>query len=219
LPYASLDHNLRAKMDSDNAQAWLNAEMTDIASVSRMPSLKQRLDHLSVYHVSLPPPVTESAAKYFLGNSFKIIAGQLDQAWLKTHEFEWQQKFQQGLQQQQRLRALIMQTMQLTLTDDTAWELIQLSKRYLGDDGMLPMCKQILQNNLADARIYFDIGRSLLAHANVEGVSALEKAMQLDESYTIIACQLMTKYFVQIGNSKSAQNYRRRALAFQVNAA
>lgn len=219
LPYASLDHNLRAKMDSENAQAWLNAEMTGMASVSNMPSLKQRLDHLSVYYVSLPPPVTESAAKYFLGNNFKIIAGQLDQVWLKTHEFDWQQKFQQGLQQQQRLRVLIMQTMQSTLSDDAAWELIQLGKRYLGDDGMLPMCKQILQNNLADARIYFDIGRLLLTHDDVAGVAALEKSMLLDEGYTIISCQLMTKYFVHIGNSRSAQNYRRRALAFQVNAA
>lgn len=219
LPYASLDHNLRAKLDNDNAQAWLNAEMTSTSSTTDTPSLKQRLEQLAVFHVSLPPPVTESAAKYFLGDSFKVITGQLDQVWFKTHEFEWQQKYQQGLQQQQRLRILIMQTMQSTLTNDTAWELIQLAKQYLGDDGMLPMCKQVLQNNLSEARIYFDIGRTLLVHADVEGVAALERAMQLDEGYTVIACQLITKYYVNTGNSKSAQNFRRRALAYQVNAA
>jgi hypothetical protein len=84
---------------------------------------------------------------------------------------------------------------------------------------MLPLYKQILLNNITDARVFFDIGRTLLTHADVAGVAALEHAINLDAGYTVIACQLMTKYYVQTGNSKSAQDYRRRALAYQVNAA
>jgi hypothetical protein len=219
MPYTSLDHNLRVNLKEENAQGWLNAEMEKNVQPADVPTFRQRLERLSVYRVVLPPPVTESAARYFLGEHLKIIAGQLDQVWFKTHEFEWQQKFQQGLQQQQHLRTLMTQSLQNLLTDEGAWELLQLGKRYLGDDPMLPLCKQILQNSISEARIYFDIGRTLLTHADTEGVAAIEKAMLLDDSYTIIGCQLMTKYYVQIGNSKSAQNYRRRALAFQVNVA
>ena len=123
------------------------------------------------------------------------------------------------MSEQQRLRQLIMQAMQSLLADETAWELLQMSKRYLNDEQMLPMSRQILQSSLSDARIYFDIGRSLLAQGDEQGIMALEKAINTDEGYTVIACQLMTKYFVYVGNSRSAQNTRRRALAFQVNAA
>ena len=219
LPYSSLDHNLRVKLDQYNAQSWLNADLEQSTTLSFVPTLRQRLSRLGVHRVELPPPVTESAAKYFLANNLKVIASQLDRVWLKAHEFEWQQKYQQGLQQQQRLRHLIMHAMQKLLTEETAWELLQLGKRHLADEQMYPLYRQVMQNGLSDARIYFDIGRNLLGHFDGQGVVALEKAMALDESYTVIACQLMTKYFVHIGNSKSAQNYRRRALAFQVNAA
>ena len=219
LPYASLDHNLRLKLNQENAQTWLNADLEKSAQHSDLPALRQRLNRLGVHRVSLPPPVTESAAQYFLANNHKIIADQLDRVWLKTHEFEWQQKYQQGLSQQQRLRTLIIQAMQHLLSDDTSWELLQLGKRYLSEEQMLPMFKQILQNSLSDARIFFDIGRNLLIQNDAQGVMALEKAMMFNEGYTVIACQLMTKYFVRIGNSRSAQNYRRRALAFQANAA
>jgi Zn-dependent protease with chaperone function len=219
LPYTSLDHNLRAKFSQLDAQAWLNADLEKSVPLTNAPTLRQRLDRLAIHRVILPPPVTESAAKYFLANNLKVIAGQLDKVWLKTHEFEWQQKYQQGLVQQQRLRSLIMQAMQGLLTEDTSWELLQLGKRFLSEEQMLPLSRQILQSSLTDARIYFDIGRSLLVQDDEQGVMALEKAINLDESYTVIACQLITKYFVHIGNSRSAQNYRRRALAFQVSAA
>ena len=218
-PYASLDHNMRAKLDQAKAQAWLNTDLEKIAPLSVTPSLRQRLDRLGMLRVLLPAPITESAAKYFLEDNLKIFAGQLDRVWFKTHEFEWQQKYQQGLSEQQRLRQLIMQAMQSLLADETAWELLQMSKRYLNDEQMLPMSRQILQSSLSDARIYFDIGRSLLAQGDEQGIMALERTIILDEGYTVIACQLMTKYFVQIGNSRSAQSTRRRALAFQVNAA
>ncbi|MDQ1363629.1 MAG: hypothetical protein QG652_1491, partial [Pseudomonadota bacterium] len=140
-PYTSLDHNLRAKLDEDKAQAWLNAEMKQASRTSATPTLRQRLEQLGIYHADLPPTVTESAAKYFLGSHLKIIASQLDQIWLKTHEYEWQQKYQQGLQQQQQLRSLISQAMRMCLTNATAWELIQLSKRYQDQDHNLPICK------------------------------------------------------------------------------
>ena len=89
----------------------------------------------------------------------------------------------------------------------------------MDEQDAIELYKQILHIHTDDARIAFDIGRSMLALMNPDGIEALEKAIQQDGSYTVSACQLITKFYVRIGNSKLAQTYRRRALAYQVEAA
>jgi hypothetical protein len=219
LPYSSMDHDLRARLDSISAQAWLNAVLESHADQNDLPGLNQRLANLGIEQPVLPASVMLSAAKYFLGEQLTLIAQQMDKIWLMTHEKEWHKKHQQGVREQQRLRELAAQAVSAIMNNEQAWELLQLAKKYIPEEQTATLYKQILKCNVSDARIHFDIGRSLLAHADEDGVATLERAMSLDGGYTIMSCQLITNYYVRVGNSKSAQTYRRRALAYQVEAA
>jgi hypothetical protein len=58
-----------------------------------------------------------------------------------------------------------------------------------------------------------------LKNLDHEGIKALEDAISKDPGYTVMACQLIIDYHVRCGDSRSAQIYRRKALAYQVEAA
>jgi len=220
LPYASMQDHLHSKLDSQSAQALLDTAMSEKPKNNgSMPVLKQRLFRLGLHTVMLPEPEKQSATQYFSDHALVLIIGQMDHIWLKTSQFDWQQKFRTGQLEQNKLKELRVQSRQRLLTNHRTWEYIQLIKKYVDDEQALELYKQVLSIDTDDARIGFDIGQTLLAHMDRQGIEALENAIAKDPGYTVMACQLITDFFVRCGDSRSAQTYRRKALAYQVEAA
>jgi len=219
LPYTSLETNLHTKLDNEIAESWLEKALTSENNQAEFPNLKQRMANLDLKHIMMPAPVMESSAHYFLEDTLKIVTQQMDKTWLMAHQFDWQQKFKAGEQERIQLSKFQSQVESGYLSDLKTWEYILLIKKYISKNDALLLYIKILKLQPRDARINFDIGRSLLNNMDELGIKALEKSMQQDPSYTVISCQLITKFFVAIGNSKSAQMYRRKALAYQVEAA
>lgn len=219
LPYSSIERNLHTKIDNEISHSWLDQAVSSTQPISSFPSFSQRLANIELKRVMLPAPVMKSAANYYFENHLKTITSQFDKIWFMTHQFDWQQKYKQGQEEQNTLEHLKQKADSNALNDQQTWEYILLIKKYVNTQDAIPLLKQILKLETTDARIRFDIGRTLLLIQDEDGIRALESAMAQDPSYTVMSCQLITKYFVSIGNSKSAQMYRRRSLVYQVDAA
>jgi len=219
LPYASIEQNIQSRLDNEISQSWIDQAMNKKTQFTSEPDLRQRLANLELKRILLPAPVMQSAASYYLGDALNVITLQMDKVWLMTHKFDWQQKYKIGQQEQKELAEFGSQILSGSIADIHAWEYILLVKKYIEDKDQIPLLKHLLKINTQDARIRFDIGRTLINHLDPDGISTLESAMIQDSKYTVIACQLITKYCVATGDSKSAQAYRRKALAYQVEAA
>ncbi|MCW9014144.1 MAG: hypothetical protein OQL06_10200 [Gammaproteobacteria bacterium] len=218
-PYSSLERNLRINIDRESAQSWLDHELQTENHSNFMPSLRTRFENLGHTGNNLPEPVTESSAHHFLNSSLAEITKQMDKVWFITHRFDWQQKYKKGQLEQNLLKEYRIQASKGLLSDTKIWEYILLIKRYVDEPEASELYKQILKYNPRDPRISFDIGRTLIAKMDDSGIEALENTIKLDSSFTVMACQLITKYYVRAGNNKAAQSYRRQALAYQVEAA
>lgn len=219
LPYSSIEHNIQSRLDNEISQAWIDQSLTNKTNNSSEPNLQQRLANLGLQRILIPAPVMQSAASYYLNDILNIITSQMDKVWLMTHQFNWQQKYKKGQEEQKELAELGSQILSGFINDNKAWEYILLVKKYINEQDQPPLFKQLLKIDTQNARIRYNIGRTLLAHLDAEGISSLESAMEQDPKYTVEACQLITKYCVATGDSKSAQAYRRKALAYQVEAA
>ena len=219
LPYASIERNIQSRLDNEISQSWIDQAMHKKQQFTSQPDLRQRLSNLLLNRVLLPSPVMKSAASFYLGDALNVITLQMDKVWLMTHKFDWQQKYIKGLQEQKELAEFGSQILSGSIDDIHAWEYILLVKKYIDVQDQIPLLKHLLKINTQDARIKFDIGRTLITQLDADGIPALESAMIQDSKYTVVACQLITKYCVATGDSKSAQAYRRKALAYQVEAA
>jgi hypothetical protein len=219
LPYASIERDIQTRLNNEISQSWIDQAIKKKSEHSSEPSLHQRLSNIELQRVLLPSPVMQSSASHYLGETLDLITQQMDKIWLMTHKFDWQQKYKKGQEEQKELAELGAQALSGLISDTKTWEYILLVKKYIEVQSQIPLFKHLLKINTRDARIRFDIGRTLLNHLDADGIPALENAMQLDPNYTVISCQLITKYCVATGDSKSAQAYRRKALAYQVEAA
>lgn len=216
LPYASIEHNIQSRLDNELSQSWIDQSLAVKQQRTAEPSLRQRLANLHIRRITLPAPVMSSAAHILLGETLNTIYQQFDKVWLMTHQFDWSKKYQQGLNEQKELEALHQQVLDKSIADQNAWEYILLVKKYIDDQEHVKLFIELLSINTQDARIKFDIGRTLLTHLNPEGITALETAISQDPAYTVHAYQLITKYYVAIDDNKLAQQYRRKSLAYQV---
>lgn len=219
LPYTSLERNIKSKLDDYTRQSWLDAATISTDDNYHYLSLLSRLKKLQVNTPSLPPGYKISAAQYFLPDILKTLITQMDRLWFAGSKFSWQKRYLKGQSELTELRELGIQAEQGLLSNDRIWDYIQLIKRYKTELEATELYKKILQYDTDDIRISFEIGRTLLENMNNDGIAALENTIQLDEGYTLMACQIMTRYYSRTGDNRSAQSCRRRALAHQVNTA
>ena len=219
LPFASIEHNIQSRINNEISQSWIDQSLITMDKRTDQASLRQRLANLDLQRISPPAPVMSSAASFYLSDVLDTIYHQFDKVWLMTHQFDWQKKYQKGLAEQQEITSLEQQIHNGSISDIHAWEYILLVKKYISEHDQINLFKKLLTINTHDARIRFDIGRTLLNHLDPEGVQALEQSTHLDSAYTINAFQLITKFYVATGNTKLAQAYRRKSLAYQVEAA
>jgi len=219
LPYASFERNLKSKLDDNTRQSWLDAASISNDDSHHYLSLLNRLHKLDISNPSLPASYQVSAAHYFLADILKTLIAQMDRLWFAGSKFNWQKRYKKGQSELTELRELGIQAEQGLLSNERMWDYIQLIKRYKTEQEASELYKKVLQYDTNDIRISFEIGRTLLDNMNSDGILALEKAIHLDEGYTLMACQILTRYYTRIGDNRSAQSCRRRALAHQVNAA
>lgn len=218
-PYASIEQYLRNQLDQASAQQLLDTVLMENHERGDCPGLQLRLDQLGILNVEPPCCGEHSASRYLEESARALIIRQFDNLWLKASRHDWRKKYTQGQEEKARLDDYRTHTDEGLLPDKQVHDYIQLIRKYLSIEQALPLYRKVLAMDVDDPRISFDIGRSLLTYGDPQGITALQNAMTKDPSFTVMACQLIIQYYVQAGDSRNAQVYRRKALAYQVEAA
>jgi|GEM_PF-2461160 len=219
LPHASIERNIKSKLDDHSRQSWLDSALCEVSESASEPSLSNRLKKLDISNPPLPDSLHMTAAEFFLRDTLPTLIQQMDKIWSFSNQFIWQKKYIKGQEEMNELKELGIQAQQGLLTDQRIWDYIQLIKRYMDEQEAARLYKEILKLETGDARISFEIGRTLLEQMDNDGIEALEQTMRQEAGYTVMACHLLTRHYSRIGDNRSAQSCRRRALAYQVNAA
>ncbi|VAW69129.1 hypothetical protein MNBD_GAMMA09-3223 [hydrothermal vent metagenome] len=219
MPYASIERNLKSKLDDITRQSWLDSALNDMSESACRPSLLNRLKKLNINSPKLPGALQISSAEYFLDDTLYVLIHQMDKVWSMSNQFTWQKKYIKGQTERIELKELHIQAEQGLLSDSRIWDYIQLIKRYKDEQQAAELYKDILKLNIQDARISFEIGQTLLEQMDNDGIEAIEKSIQQETGYTVMACKLLTRYYSRMGDNRAAQSCRRRALEHQVNSA
>ncbi len=222
LPFAAMEEDVTEHLSKALSQRYLNLARLGLQPPhgNDMPGLQERLENIGHSQAELPPPVRGSAARAYLGEALGGIQRNMDKAWLETHLTQWQHRHKRAQGELHRLKTLLNQVPRNLLDEAGTWEAAQLIKKYIEDrEQAARLYKCLMQTQKSDARTNFFIGRVLLSLHDPVGVEALERAMRQDATQTVPACQLITRFMVSKGERKDAQAYRRRALAYQANAA
>lgn len=219
LPYSSIESLINEKLDNFTRQSWLDNTLSDKKQFAIKLSLLSRFHNLNIDHPTLPVTYKTSAAHYFLHNSLKALITQMNRVWASSSKFDWKKKFLKGQSELAELSELGAQADQGILSDDRMQDYMKLIQRYMPENESMDLLRKILEFDTQDPRISFEIGTFLLEHLESDGVDALEQTLKIDAAYTLNVCHLLTRYYTRIGDNRSAQSSRRRALAYQVDIA
>lgn len=125
-------------------------------------------------------------------------------------------RYKRGLEEKARLKILHTQAVQGLLSNDEAHEYLLLIEKHIPLEKALPYYNEILKTNSLDARVCYEAGRLQLTAGDENGIPALQRAMDLSDNLTIDSCQHIIDYLTKVGDTKKAQDYRRKIIAYQV---
>jgi len=217
LPYSAMCKVISKSIDKNSAQLLYETEIAQLPALdSAMPNLRERLLAIGYDDYVIPESKTENAANHFLGDSFSEIQKQMDNIWYLKNRTIWAMRYKRGLEEKNRLKILHEQAAQALLSNDEAREYILLIEKYVPLEKAMPYYREILKTNSLDARVCYEVGRLLLTAGDENGISALQMAMDLSSNLTVDSCQHIVDYLTKTGNTKKAQDYRRKIIAYQV---
>jgi len=164
------------------------------------PLLRSRLKKLGHDNYSLPLPLDNTAAIYYLENALPRITKIFDKLWLQRLQVQRESTSVLN-SNEQRLDALTQKISEQALSAEETWELAVLTEKIKGYHAAIPIYKKILERNPMHAKAMFAIGRILLSYNDAAGVSALEKAVFLDPNMKKTADELIARYQARLENS------------------
>lgn len=219
-PYGAIARRVLKGIGAQELHPWLASALSAEAGyVDPAPSLSERIGLLAEQRLDPVARTDGLAGPDFLGERYLPTVGVIDEQWVSETAADWSARYYRNERIRRRFERLLQQASDGIISDDDAWEYSLLLPRYFDDETLAERYRELLASDPHDARVWFYIGRFLLQRRDSDGVKALETAMSLDEHHTVAACRLITRYMVETGAKKYAQFYRRKALAYQAQAA
>jgi len=221
LPYTSMQDYFFSNIDDNYIQTEIDRILITPDTHSNFSHIAYRLSNNLIKDIPLPSYTNSSpAVNYYIDDNVLLkIHAQFDRVWLISSKLAWDINFKTGLEEQLKLTKLHNDAINHLLTNESAHEYLSLISKYLSKNDYNQHYNLIIYNNISDANLFLLIGKHYLDNLDSNGLKILEVALEHDKSLTLSICQLITKYYVRLGQPKNAQMYRRKALAFQVEAA
>ena len=220
LPYSTIAPFMKKTREKGATAYWLNHVLAKYSIDRESPTLHEHLDAIGHRVVTPLKNIERNAAAQLLGDKAAAIRRQLDHQWLDNNLGEWQRRYSESRAEWERMKKLIARAQAGELESEEAWACAQLIQKNLGDQKEVShYFKALLKACPNCAKLHYFIGRHLLSGNDRDGIRALESAMRLDNNYAQEGYQLITRYLMRTGRRQDAQEYRRKALAHQVDAA
>ena len=195
-------------------------ERTDLGDTH--PSLSERLAALGYRTVPggpldlpkpplpLPPPLSETAADFYLGPLVSHISAPIDTRWRTNIAEAWVKTHKKAQRDQVKLDDLEAKVVDGTITLDEAWERVALIAELCGEEEALPLVEEYLRAKPDHAPANFICGKLLLERRDPRGLPYLNRAMKDAPESAGPACDAIYWYLRGQGKLKEAASYRER---------
>lgn len=199
--FRNLRDAIRAGPSPEEAGQWLSEGMKMTSTNSDThPCLTERLRALQVSPETKSSPPTESAAEAFLGPALDRIRDDVQKLWCKDVQKQWRERHARANALKNRLSS-IEQTPASGLDVDRLWDKAIALLDLEGGKAATPLLQQIITVRPDHVLAQFHLGRLLVQENHAEGVTHLERAMELDENCVPQACGLLHDHYRYSGQA------------------
>jgi hypothetical protein len=219
--YAQLQESFHRP--SGHEMMWYEDALEDRTDLGDThPSLTERLAALGFRSVPggpldlpklplpLPPPVTETAAEFFLGSQISRIAAPIDQRWRMNIADAWVKTHQKARLDQIKLDELEAKVVDGTVTHDEAWQRTALIADLCGEEEALPLVQEFLAVKPDHEAANFIYGKMLLERKDARGLPFLQKAIAATPAAVGPGCNAISWFYREQGKMREAATYRER---------
>ena len=213
-PFSAMGQHVATEVDETSARGWLaRALEAETTLADTHPALSERLKAIGEAP-KLAPPGAGEAADRLLGGSLAAITESFDQRWKQHILVAWQQRHQEVLASRRQLAALNERHASgAELTVQEAYERAILTESPGNDsDGALAQLRALHERAPDDPVVCFALGSRLLGRDDRAGRALLERAMQIDETATVHACEVIRDYHWRNGRKDEATSWHQRAM-------
>lgn len=199
--FRSLRDSIRAGPSPEEAAQWLGEGLkTTSTNSDTHPCLTERLRALQVLPETKPGPPTESAAEAFFGPALEAIREDVEKLWCKDIQKQWRERHARANALKDRLSS-IEQTSASAPDVDRLWDKAIALVDLEGGKAATPLLHQIIAMRPDHAPAQFHLGRLLVQENRAEGVTHLERAMELDEKCMPQAYALLHEHYRHSGQA------------------
>jgi Zn-dependent protease with chaperone function len=197
---------------ADDARAWVERALAEETTVfDTHPCLRERVEALGV-EPRIPEADAETAAHAFLGRALPGLSARLAEKWCFDAALWWNERYEHVTAARKRLGELVSRA-GAGLSPDESWELARLSEELEGADAALPLYRDMVEEDLEDARASFALGRLLLARGDETGLVYVDHAIELADDAILPGCELAYGFLIDRGREAEAELYRKKYLA------
>ncbi|MBD2093833.1 M48 family metalloprotease [Trichocoleus sp. FACHB-591] len=215
--FTNLTTALRQPAEPATAKQWLNHALackTDYADTH--PCLSDRLSALGVslspdHPLTLPQPVSVSAARVLLGSTLTQLTAHFDRQWQEQMATSWRQRYAHLQECQKQLQVLETQAQSQPLTLEAAWERARLTLEVRDSAAAIPLLEAVLTMDPEHAAAHYTLGQVLLEQQEAAGIEHIEKAIAARFDWASSGYELILNFLYQQGQTEQIQIYQKRA--------
>jgi Zn-dependent protease with chaperone function len=206
---------LAEPIPESDAKIWLDLGLTEKTNnEDTHPCLRDRLTafgYLPIgYDLPLPPPIKETAAEYFLGDSLPTFIQRLDLNWQQEITPVWQLIYQKAQRRLENFQTLTTKAKNHSLTLESTWKYAQLTAEFQGKAAAIPIYQEVLSQQPQHIAANFDLGQIFLEDRDMRGIRYIETAMEIDPELVVSGCKLISAFFQYQGDFVAAKSYQER---------
>ena len=211
-PYSVMGARVAAELDGASTQAWLDQAMARQTTLDDThPALSERLKAIGETP-RLAPPATSEAADRLLGGALDGVTKAFDRTWQGRILPAWQERHREVQEARGKLAELNSRHESgAELTLQNAYDRARLTESVGSNaDSALDQLRALHERAPEDPVVCFALGARLLGRDDDSGRALVESALQLDEDFTLQACEALRDYHWRNGRKEEANAWYQR---------
>jgi Zn-dependent protease with chaperone function len=201
--FVRLRDGIRAGPTAEESAKWREESLKMVSTNSDThPCLTERLRALEVAPDDIAcGPVRQSAAEALLGQSLDAVRVGVQKFWAKETAQNWRDRHARATALKDRLTSLDQVPILASADVDRLWDKAAAVLDLEGGKAAKPLLEEIIKLRPDHAPARFHLGRLLLEDNSVEGVTHLQRAMELDQQCFPHACALLHDHYRHAGDT------------------